>query len=178
VTPRCPHRCWSRASIWTVKALADFFGQPIDYFTDPAAAPVTAQTRRSSRMALLLSLIRDPDDQTLDLARLAREAEAIGAHVTEDDLRAVRDGSVASLPVTRTDELARYFGLPPAALAEEIAGHTWAEQLPESHVLADEGVRKIAFRAHALSPADREIINRLLDRLSREEGLSPDDLPF
>jgi hypothetical protein len=52
-------------------------------------------------------------------------------------------------------------------------------QLPDARLLQDNTVRKIAYRAHSLSEADRAIVTGLLDRLVQEDpGMSPDGLNF
>lgn len=171
-------------NIWTVKALADFFGQSVEYFVDDSS-PHTRPPRRAGdsaaesttladRLALLFKLAQDPST--------AQVASAVG--VTAEGLDAtrlahLRSGAADDLSPAELEALAAYFDVPTAVLTDPKVAEMVAANLPAMTLMGDEAVRKIAFRAHALAPGDRAIVAGLLERLAgTDRGLSADELDF
>jgi transcriptional regulator with XRE-family HTH domain len=176
-------------SIWAVKALADFFGQPMDYFVEEefevvrpsearhGVAGDTATTTLADRVNLLFSLAAESGTATPSNAQVAAALSRVG--LTARRLSAVRAGKQTELPVETLTALADYFSVPPAVLTEDGVAAMVAAQLPAMRLMRDETVLRIAMRAQGLSEADRAIVTGLLDRLAREDsGISPDELTF
>lgn len=172
-------------SIWTVKALADFFGQPIDYFTEPAYEPRVApgsQPASSEGMATLservnlLFAMRQPQPSTAEVAAAIRAA---GDQLDGDQLAAVRAGEVTELPPAVLTAIASFFAVPVAVLTDPDVAAMLATRLPALQLMDNGVVRRIAMRAHGLSGEDQEMVTGFLDRLAREDpGIPPDELNF
>jgi hypothetical protein len=172
-------------SIWTVKALADFFGQPIDYFTEPAYEPRVApgsQPMRSDGMATLserlnlLFAMRQPQPST---AEVAAAIQAAGISLAVEQLAAVRSGDDAELPPASLSAIANFFAIPVAVLTDPDVAAMLATRLPALQLMDNGAVRRIAMRAHGLSEEDKEMVAVFLDRLAREDpGIPPDELTF
>jgi transcriptional regulator with XRE-family HTH domain len=179
-------------SIWTAKALADFFGQPVTYFTEPTAEPTSRSLQAraevgngsaatlADRINLLFRIAAESPNGEPTNAEVVR-ALAVNGHDTIDvqTLEAMRGGRDESVGTSTLIALARFFGVPAAILTEDGVAEMIAAQLPAMRLLHDDTVRRIAYRAHALSDGDRAIVASLLDRLAREDpGMSPEDLTF
>lgn len=179
-------------SIWTVKALADFFGQPVDYFVeddflpttrslrpDSSEQPAGAPTTLGERVNLLFTMAAQSGRARPTNAQVASAVTATGSALSARTLSDVRAGGVGELPSDTLTAIADYFGVPAAVLTDDGVAEMLAAQLPAVRLMHDDTVRKIAYRAHALSAADRAIVTGLLDRLAHQDpGMSPDDLPF
>lgn len=179
-------------SLWTVKALADFFGQAMDYFVEedllprtPAQPPGTgvgdglAEWTLSTRINLLFEMAGHNHDAPPTNAEVAAAIAAAGVDVSGQTLAAVRTGAETELSTEALAAIATYFKVPSAVLTDERVAEMLAGQLPVMKLLQDDAIRRIAYRAHALSEDDRAIVTGLLDRLAREDpGMTPDDLDF
>ena len=172
-------------SIWTVKALADFFGQSVEYFVDDTSPnPLGARTASASsglptatladRLEVLFTVARQPSD--------AEVASAVASTVDGFDverLTRLRAGVETEASDAELAALAGYFVVPVAALTDPQVAELIATNLPAMELLGDEAVRKIAFRAQALSPRDRAMVAGLVARLTvSEAGMATEDLDF
>jgi len=172
-------------NFWTVKALADFFGQSVEYFVDDRPPtldrPRTVQissgpgtTTLAERLELLFKMARNPGD--------AEVASAVADSVpgfTAARLARLRTGTEADATGEEVDALASYFGVPAAVLTDAQVAELVAAQLPALALMGDDTVRRIAFRAHALTPRDQQFVSELLERLvGRDPGMSADELDF
>lgn len=174
-------------NIWTVKALADFFGQSVEYFVDdrPPAGAGTSGGRRpprtaggattlADRLELVFKMAHEPSN-----AQVAAEVGTTVEGFTLARLTRLRDGRDDDLTVEEATALARHFDVPTAVLTDPQVAELVAASLPAMTLMGDETVRKIAFRAHSLSARDQAIVAGLLDRLSNTDpGLTADELDF
>ena len=175
-------------SIWVVKALADFFDQPVDYFVEQDLPPRSPRRAESAgeqtwtlgaRLNLLFAIATGDDLPQPSNEDVATAVQAAGSPLTTSELAAVRAGEQKSLPAETLSRVADYFHVPAAVLTDDRVVDMLAVQLPDARLLQDNTVRKIAYRAHSLSEADRAIVTGLLDRLVQEDpGMSPDGLSF
>ena len=179
-------------SLWTVKALADFFGQPMDYFVEPDLSPRTraalafekvgtdaGEWTLGARLNLLFAMAAHDGSAPPTNAQVAAAAAAAGVDVSGQTLAAVRTGAETELPNETLSAIANYFGVPPAVLTDDRVAEMLAAQSAAVRLFHDDAVRKIAYRANALSDEDRAIVTGLLDRLAREDpGMTPDELDF
>lgn len=178
-------------SIWTVKALADFFGQPLDYFVEQDLPPRRPQAlgqfspeagtdwTLAARLNLLFTMAERNGNSSPTNAQVAAAAAATGVELSGQTLAAVRAGDDVDLSTEVLRAIAAYFEVPVAVLTDERVADMLAAQLPAMQLLQNDTVRKIAYRAYALSEEDRSIVTGLLDRLAREDpGISPNELEF
>jgi transcriptional regulator with XRE-family HTH domain len=175
-------------SIWVVKALADFFDQPVDYFVDADRAPRAPRRDGSradqhwslgARLNLLFAMATTDEEAPPTNAVVAAAVTAAGGRLSAAQLASVRNGDQAALPAETLRGVASFFKVPADMLTDDRVVDMLAAQLPDVQLLQDSTIRKIAYRAHALSEADRAIVTGLLDRLIQEDpGMSPDGLNF
>jgi hypothetical protein len=173
-------------NIWTVKALADFFGQSVEYFVEDR--PLTRSevrgrerlnagagvTTLADRLELLFKLAHEPSN-----ANVAAAVTGDVPDFTLSRLTRLRAGHETDLSDAEAAALAAYFRVPSAVLTDAEVAELLAASLPAMTLMRDETVRRIAFRAHALSPSDQAMVAGLLDRLSNvDPGIAPDELDF
>lgn len=167
-------------NIWTVKALADFFDQSVEYFVQDRAPatehtshqPLAGTTTLAERLELLFKMAHQPSN--------AQVAGIVGATVTGldiDRLKRLRTGEATDISGDEVAGLAVYFKVPAAVITDPEVAELAAASLPAMALIGDETVRRIAFRARALSASDQAMVAGLLERLTGSDpGMSADDL--
>lgn len=166
--------------------------QPMDYFVEPDLSPRTRAARPfekvgtdagewtlGARLNLLFAMAAHDGSAPPTNAQVAAAAAAAGVDVSGQTLAAVRTGADTELPNETLSAIANYFGVPPAVLTDDRVAEMLAAQSAAVRLFHDDAVRKIAYRANALSDEDRAIVTGRLDRLAREDpGMTPDELDF
>ena len=178
-------------NVWVADALARFFGQPLEYFVDDDLAP-TARTRGkpphraaveadlstfAGRLAVLVAATQPAGGRAPDSRQLARALTSEGTKVTASELDAVRTGT-RKPDASLVGALAEHFGAPEAFLLNQEVAESLAGDLRLLRAMRDQGLRRLAFRANRLSAEDRKTVADLINRLSGETGMSPDELDF
>lgn len=179
-------------NVWVADALARFFGQPLEYFVDEDMLP-TAPTRGvrtdrgaaveadlstfAGRLSVLLAATQPTGGQAPDSKQLAHVLSGEGTTVSASELEDVRAGDAEPRPAL-VGALAEHFGVPEAYLQSRDVAESLAGDLRLLRAMRDQGLRRLAFRANQLSPEDRKTVADLINRLSGESGMAPDELGF
>ena len=178
----------AQPNIWVANALAQFFGQPLEYFVEDDMEPVQPGQRRSaavsaaddstfaSRLANLLRTtephgVGDPSDE-----QLARWLIQAGYNVSVKQLAQARQGKGPKPSAALVGALASYLGVPAAYLTDPDVARAMEPQLQLMKVMQNPDIRRIAMRANNLDKSDLERVADLARRLGAD--LEDEDLDF
>ena len=172
-------------NIWVVNAIAEYFGQPIEYFVVEGMEPLQRGQAVPEAMgpdlgtiagrvrALLRALkpngVADPSDD-----QLLRWMRQKGHEVDPIELAALRSGGgdVGSDGVVSA--LAKYLGVPEAILVDEAAANAIIPSLPLLKAMQDKKLRRLALRAGTLDPNDLQRVADLVNRLASDDQADVD----
>lgn len=179
-------------NVWVADALARFFGQPLEYFVDDDLSPVvpgagaatsspglreTDLSTLAGRLNFLLVATQPSGGHPPDSKQVAQWLAREGYAVSADDINKLRAG-MGRPPAGLLNALADHFHVPESFLTSEDVAAALAGDLRLLRVMRDRGLRRLAFRAQALSPGDRERVADLINRLAGDPGLPAEELDF
>jgi len=171
-------------NIWVVNAIAEYFGQPIEYFVVEGMEPVQrgrtapetitpdlgtiAGRVRAVLRALKPNGVADPSND-----QLIRWMRQQGHEVNPAALAALRsEGNLGSDDIVSA--LAKYLGVPEAILIDEAAANAIIPTLPVLKAMQDKKLRRLALRAGTLDPNDLERVADLVNRLANVDEADAD----
>ena len=171
-------------NIWVVNAIAEYFGQPIEYFVVEGMEPVQrgrtapetitpdlgtiAGRVRAVLRALKPNGVADPSND-----QLIRWMRQHGHEVNPAALAALRsEGNLGSDDIVSA--LAKYLGVPEAILIDEAAANAIIPTLPVLKAMQDKKLRRLALRAGTLDPNDLERVADLVNRLANVDEADAD----
>ena len=171
-------------NIWVVNAIAEYFGQPIEYFVVEGMEPVQrgrtapetitpdlgtiAGRVRAVLRALKPNGVADPSND-----QLIRWMSQQGHEVNPAALAALRsEGNLGSDDIVSA--LAKYLGVPEAILIDEAAANAIIPTLPVLKAMQDNKLRRLALRAGTLDPNDLERVADLVNRLANVDEADAD----
>ena len=171
-------------NIWVVNAIAEYFGQPIEYFVVEGMEPVQrgrtapetitpdlgtiAGRVRAVLRALKPNGVADPSND-----QLIRWMRQQGHEVNPAALAALRsEGNLGSDDIVSA--LAKYLGVPEAILIDEAAANAIIPTLPVLKAMQDKKLRRLALRAGTLDPNDLERVADLVNRLANVDEAAAD----
>jgi len=171
-------------NIWVVNAIAEYFGQPIEYFVVEGMEPVQrgrtapetitpdlgtiAGRVRAVLRALKPNGVADPSND-----QLIRWMRQQGHEVNPAALAALRsEGNLGSDDIVSA--LAKYLGVPEAILIDEAAANAIIPTLPVLKAMQDKKLRRLALRAGTLDPNDLERVADLVNRLANVDEADVD----
>jgi len=171
-------------NIWVVNAIAEYFGQPIEYFVVEGMEPVQrgrtapetitpdlgtiAGRVRAVLRALKPNGVADPSND-----QLIRWMRQQGHEVNPAALAALRsEGNLGSDDIVSA--LAKYLGVPEAILIDEAAANAIIPTLPVLKAMQDKKLRRLALRAGTLDPNDLERVADLVNRLANVDQADVD----
>jgi transcriptional regulator with XRE-family HTH domain len=172
-------------NIWVVNAIAEYFGQPIEYFVVDGMEPVQPSPTIPERVspdlgtiagrvrALLRALkpngVGDPSDD-----QLIRWMRQQGYDIDPAALAALRTGSGDVGSDGIVSALAKYLGVPEAILVDEAAANAIIPTLPLLKAMQDKKLRRLALRAGTLDPNDLQRVADLVNRLANDDQADVD----
>jgi len=171
-------------NIWVVNAIAEYFGQPIEYFVVEGMEPVQrgrtapetitpdlgtiAGRVRAVLRALKPNGVADPSND-----QLIRWMRQQGHEVNPAALAALRsEGNLGSDDIVSA--LAKYLGVPEAILIDEAAANAIIPTLPLLKAMQDKKLRRLALRAGTLDPNDLQRVADLVNRLANVDQADVD----
>ena len=171
-------------NIWVVNAIAEYFGQPIEYFVVEGMEPVQrgrtapetitpdlgtiAGRVRAVLRALKPNGVADPSND-----QLIRWMRQQGHEVNPAALAALRsEGNLGSDDIVSA--LAKYLGVPEAILIDEAAANAIIPTLPVLKAMQDKKLRRLALRAGTLDPNDLQRVADLVNRLANVDEADVD----
>jgi hypothetical protein len=171
-------------NIWVVNAIAEYFGQPIEYFVVEGMEPVQrgrtapetitpdlgtiAGRVRAVLRALKPNGVADPSND-----QLIRWMRQQGHEVNPAALVALRsEGNLGSDDIVSA--LAKYLGVPEAILIDEAAANAIIPTLPVLKAMQDKKLRRLALRAGTLDPNDLQRVADLVNRLANVDEADVD----
>ena len=171
-------------NIWVVNAIAEYFGQPIEYFVVEGMEPVQrgrtapetitpdlgtiAGRVRAVLRALKPNGVADPSND-----QLIRWMRQQGHEVNPAALAALRsEGNLGSDDIVSA--LAKYLGVPEAILIDEAAANAIIPTLPVLKAMQDKKLRRLALRAGTLDPNDLQRVADLVNRLANVDQADVD----
>jgi ESX-1-secreted protein regulator len=134
-------------------------------------APAPESTSLAAKIDKLFQVVRKPDREQYSHDEVARACrEATGGSFSTTYLWQLRTGRRDNPTKRHLEALAQFFQVSPAYFFDDEQSAKIAEELELLGALRDAGVRDVALRAVALSPAGLDTISDMIDAIARREG--------